>query len=52
LSIRLDTVARSDELAAALRGLAAFLAAGFLAAFGDLLDVFPTIVFHSMTEVT
>jgi hypothetical protein len=54
LSIRLDASKGSDDLAAALRGLvalrglAAFLAAGFFAAFADLLDAFPAIVFHSM----
>src|SRR2546426_2379258 len=49
LSIRLDALIWSDDLAAALRGLAAFaatrLAAAFFATFADFLDVLPAIVF-------
>jgi hypothetical protein len=49
LSIRLDALISADDVATALRGLAAFaatrLAAAFFASFADFLDVLPAIVF-------
>src|SRR2546430_9382624 len=49
LSIRLDALIRSDDVATALRGVAAFgatrLVAAFLATLADFVDVLPAIVF-------
>ena len=56
LSIRSDALIGADDVATALRGLAAFaatrLTAAFFATFADFLDVLPAIVFTPVLRVS